>query len=338
MIQYSFSSGNFQLMHNYVRVNVLFEFALIKNKGEKNMGYSIVLSGQGSEKIAMLKDVVSESSYARELIQEASELVKIDLFKVIESKNILDITDPRVNQILIFLFHNIYSKLTIEKIGSKPDFVMGHSLGQLCSYSVSNVVSTSDMLGFLKKRTDIINDDSIELKASFVNCFGISYESAKALIEENMLQEDVAIGLHNQELNNVLAVTPKGKEEIAKLSKIHKFIVQDLAVARPYHTFFMQEYNEKLLPIIESLAFHDTDIPVLLNNSCRIESLGEKIKEETRIQMVEPVFWYESLKQAHCENYVVLDPMKSQCKILGKNVDGNILSVSNYMSLKALKI
>lgn len=302
------------------------------------MEYALILSGQGSERPGMLKDAIAEYEFAHDLVAEAQKYTGLDLFDIIKSNDLKKIADPRVNQFIIFLFHNIYSRLVIEKLGQKPEFVAGHSVGQLCSYAVSGAVSVEDMLAFLKDRTDIINDSSIDLKASFYNCFGITYDDMNSIISEHGLQEEIEIGLHNQETNVVVAVTEKGREKLEELKETYKFLVKKLDVARPYHTHFMNEYNSKLLPVIQKMNFKNPDFPILLNNGCKLEYNGDVIKAETEIQMIKPVFWYKSLNAVQCDNYIVLDPSKSQAKILSKIVKKNIVTVYNNSCLRNMKI
>lgn len=312
--------------------------SLEKERKNSKMEYSLILSGQGSEKTAMLRDVVDNNEFAKEFIQKSEEILKIRLMDIINSNDIKKITDPKVNQFMLFLFHNIYSKLIMESFNEMPNFIAGHSVGQLCSYSVSGVALVEDMLGFLKERTDIINDVSIQNRAKFVNGFGITYDAMNELIQENQLGEYIDIGLHNGETNIVVAVTEEGREKLGELSAVHRFIIKDLAIARPYHTHFMDEYNEKLLPFIQKMNFKNADFPILLNNRCELECDGSAIKEETKIQMIKPVFWYESLKKSECDNYLVLDPSKNQCKILSKIVKGKVISISSFASIKNIKI
>lgn len=300
------------------------------------MGYSLVFSGQGSEKVGMLRDAICSYDYAADIVGKATELVGVDFFKVIASNERSVISDPHVNQILIFMFHNIYSKLIIEVMGAEPDFIMGHSVGQLCAYSVAGVLSLDDALQFLTRRTEIINDSSIQVEASFVNCFGLRYSVADMIIKENGLESEVKIALHNQEDNVVLAVTDSAREKITELSGQYKFITKDMIVARPYHSSFMGKFNEKLIPIIENLIFKDAKFPILMNNSCRLTTSAEEIKAETKIQMVEPVYWYKSLSNTYCDNYIVLDPSIGQVKILRKIVNGKIFSIVNNASIKSL--
>ncbi len=302
------------------------------------MGYAIILSGQGSERLGMLKGIVEKYDFAKKLVAIAEKMFEINLYEIINSNDRNKIIDPKINQIMIFLFHNIYYQLIIGNLGIKPNFIAGHSVGQLCSYSISGTVSIEEMLVFLKKRTDIINDDTITIRAQFYNCFGVTYEDMDRSIRENGLQNDIDIGLHNQEKNVVVAVTEKGKEKLYEMASRYKFIIKKLEIARPYHTHFMEEYNRKLVPVIQKMNFKRADIPILLNNKCKLECDGDMIKRETEVQMIKPVFWYESLNQVKCDNFVVLDPSQSQSKILSKIVSGNIISVYNISCLKNIKI
>ena len=74
------------------------------------MEYALILSGQGSERPGMLKDAIAEYEFAHDLVAEAQKYTGLDLFDIIKSNDLKKIADPRVNQFIIFLFHNIYSE------------------------------------------------------------------------------------------------------------------------------------------------------------------------------------------------------------------------------------
>lgn len=76
--------------------------SLEKERKNSKMEYSLILSGQGSEKTAMLRDVVDNNEFAKEFIQKSEEILKIRLMDIINSNDIKKITDPKVNQFMLY--------------------------------------------------------------------------------------------------------------------------------------------------------------------------------------------------------------------------------------------
>jgi [acyl-carrier-protein] S-malonyltransferase len=297
--------------------------------------YALIFSGQGSERVGMFKDLSKEPNW-RGTVNNIEAHLGIDIGRLISSGNLEVIAND--NQVLLLLYHYLVSRPVIEKIGHAPALCMGHSLGQFSALVCSNAVSFIEMMDFIKKRSEVIHSPNIESNASLVSLHGISLDAFLRFQKIEALSGDVELALHNQEEQVVVAATKRGYEKLRALSSKYRFIQREANVSRPYHTCFMEAYNQALIPCVDALAFTTAECPVLMNYSKQPVSSEKLFYEETKIQMVKPVYWYESIVLAAemVDTLVIVDPSETQLKITRKITTKKIHAIRNMSMVRRL--
>ena len=299
--------------------------------------YALVFSGQGSERVGMFNDLLKESNALEHVLSELENHLDIDLRNIITTRDSALVASN--NQILLSIFHHLKTQLLLDKIGYLPTLFMGHSFGQFSALSNSGSISFNEMIVFLSERLRIINDPNIEVRASFKSLHGMTVNVFDKLKQDEKLCDDVELALHNQREQVVCAATEKGQAKLNELSGKYNYVLRDVHVSRPYHTSFMNEYNQLLCPHIDKLNFSKPDSPVLLNHSNEMTECIDTLRVETKIQMVKPVFWYDSVvKAAECvDAFVIIDPTETQLKIIRRITDKKIYNVSNMGVIKMIE-
>ena len=301
------------------------------------MKYALVFSGQGSERVGMFNGFLNESNSLAQMIDLLRERIGLDISDFINS-NDREVVAAN-NQILLYVYHQIASKMVTEKIGFSPVLCMGHSFGQFSALVNSGAVSFADMAEFIIERTKIINSPGIEVKAAFKSIHGMTIEAFNEFQEKEGLKGDVELALHNQKEQIVVAVTEDGKNKLNLLSNTYNYVIKEINVSRPYHTIFMTEYNVLLLPHIKKMSFSKPQYPMFMNHSKTSISDVLPLSGETEIQMTKPVFWYESIKKVSdmVDVFVIIDPSETQFKIIKRISDKKIYNVNNMGVIKMIE-
>jgi [acyl-carrier-protein] S-malonyltransferase len=299
--------------------------------------YALVFSGQGSERVGMFNDMLKEPTELNKVTDTLKEQAGIDMHEAVTTKDAAIVA--KNNQILLSIYHHLMAKLIVEKIGYPPSFCMGHSFGQFSALTNSGAVRFSDMVKLVSKRMEIINLDEIEVKASFKSIHGITLEGFERFRTEEKLAGQVELALHNQKEQVVCAATKSGEEKLNDLSGKYNYVLKDVNVSRPYHTRFMEEYNQIFTPYIDGTEFLTPEYPVVLNNSKKAIANGKLLKEETGIQMIKPVFWYDSVIYVanEVDVLVIIDPSETQFKILRRITDKKIHNLNNMGVVKMVE-
>ena len=298
--------------------------------------YAFVFSGQGSERVGMFTNLSKESGELEQMINQLKEQIGLDVSDIINS-NDRDVIAAN-NQILLYIFHQLMSKLIVGKVGFHPTVCMGHSFGQFSAIANSGAVSFSDMAAFIRERHRIVNSPEIEVRALFKSIHGMTLDTFYSFQEKEGLKGSVELAIHNQKEQIVVAATKIGEEKLKELSAKYNFILKEIHVSRPYHTSFMYKYNRLLLPYINELNFSNPQFPILMNHSKQLIDDKTLLLEETKIQMVNPVFWYDSIEIVSnmVDAFVIVDPSETQLKIIKRVSNKKIYNVNNMGVLKMI--
>ncbi|MCL2286745.1 MAG: acyltransferase domain-containing protein [Firmicutes bacterium] len=299
--------------------------------------YALVFSGQGSERVGMFNDLLKEPVMLNQVLDTLKEQLNLDFHDAVITKDAGIVN--KNNQLLLSLYHHLLTKLLTKKIGYSPAYCMGHSFGQFSALTNSGAVDFVDMVDFINKRTDIINSGSIEVKAVFKSIHGMTLETFEHFQANEGLAGQVELALHNQKEQVVCGTTKAGEAKLNELSAKYNYVLKHVHVSRPYHTQFMKEYNQLLLPHIDNLVVMAPQYPVVLNNSIKAASDAELLRDETKIQMIKPVFWYDSVKSLSdkVDAFVIIDPSETQYKILRRITDKKIHNINNLGTVKMIE-
>ena len=110
---------------------------------------AFVFPGQGAQFPGMGKDLYEQYKEARDLFEEANEILGFDITRLMFDGTQEDIRQTKVTQPAIFL-HSVILAGTIEDFN--PEMVAGHSLGEFSSLVANRALSFGDGLRLVAAR------------------------------------------------------------------------------------------------------------------------------------------------------------------------------------------
>jgi glutamate-1-semialdehyde aminotransferase/malonyl CoA-acyl carrier protein transacylase/acyl carrier protein len=164
----------------------------------------------------------------------------------------------------------------IKKLGLKPSFHIGHSLGELIAYICAEGVS-------LEHGVDLIYYRARAMQKSPEGSMMVLYlnqENAKKILTENSLLLEVA-AINAPELTVVSGL----ENEILKLEQLKEYKMKRLNVKQGFHSYLMDEVLEQFLKDIEHIEFNDTKVPV-------VSSVTGEILQEIKAQ-----YWVSQIRE-----------------------------------------
>lgn len=278
--------------------------------------YAFVFPGQGAQYLGMGKDIFEEFFKAKEVFEEASESLQLNLPQLIFHGTNDLLKQTQYSQIAIFTinmaFHAVLRDLYPE---IKPYVCAGLSLGEYSALCASDKISLQEGIDLVISRGKIMQQASEKNPGTLNVVLGLEEQAVAFALAD--LSERVWIANLNCPGQVVISGGHAALEEAQDVlkSKGAKRILP-LDVSGPFHSGLMQEAKELLEAKIAKINIKTSDTILVMNVS------GEVVSESTSIgrmmieQVTSPTRWQKSIKTIEefaPDLYIELGPGKTLC-------------------------
>lgn len=251
-----------------------------------------VFPGQGAQFPGMGKDLYENSPLARELFDQANEILGFNLTGIMFEGSIDDLKQTRVTQPAIFL-HSVILAKTLAKYS--PDMVAGHSLGEFSALVVNHTLTFEDGLRLVSQRA-MAMQKACELQPSTMAAI-VGLEDA--VVEEVCASVDdiVVPANYNCQGQLVISGTVSGIDKACELltAKGAKRALK-LVVGGAFHSPLMEPAHEELAAAILAINFNTPVCPIYQNVNALPVTDPERIKENLIAQLTAPVRWAQTVE------------------------------------------
>ena len=139
--------------------------------------------GQGSQKLGMGKDII-ELNDAKRRFDLASNIFDKDLYQIcgLQTDNNSDeksLNNTKNTQICLFLVESILLD-SLKSKGYKPDYLAGHSLGEITALYAAEVLSFEECVSLIKIRSELM---STAVKGSMAALIGFDIDELRNIVE-----------------------------------------------------------------------------------------------------------------------------------------------------------
>ena len=246
--------------------------------------------GQGSQKLGMGKDII-ELNDAKRRFDFASNVFDKDLYQIcgLQTDNNCDeqsLNNTKNTQICLFLVESILLD-SLKSKGYKPDYLAGHSLGEITALYAAEVLSFEDCVSLIKIRSELM---SSAVKGSMAALIGFDIDELRNIVES---LDDVVIANDNSSSQVVLSGKREELENLSKIISCKRFIF--LNVSGAFHSHFMKEPSQKFSKYLDDLNFKEPIFPVISNSNPTLCSDSNELKIRLKDQMCNGVRWRETM-------------------------------------------
>ena len=254
------------------------------------MSVAWVFPGQGSQKIGMANKIINLPN-AKIRFNYASELFERNLFEICEqnkeTRNLEeDLNNTKNTQICLFLVESVLLD-TLKEKGLKPNYVAGHSLGEITALYCAGVLSFEDCVLLVKVRSELMADG---VKGSMAAIIGFDRNQLYLLVEEI---DELVIANDNSSSQVVLSGSTKALDKISKRINCKRFL--KLNVSGAFHSPFMKEPSIKFSKYLDTVEFKQPSCPVISNSNPSLCKDPNELKVRLKNQMCNGVRWRETM-------------------------------------------
>ena len=257
--------------------------------------YSIVFPGQGSQYVGMGKNLYTHNSIAREVFDEANDILTFDLKKLCFEGDINELSKMNKVQAAILTTSVAAFRVFIQDIDYEPQYLLGHSLGEITSLVCTGAMNFADALKLVCVRGELMGDPSIE-KGIMTAIMGV---------DEDILREiciSVSKPKHIVEISNINStdqIIISGHENAIDdvVRKIEDLGGRSIRIntGNPFHCSLMNPIKEKLREELLKYKYHDFKYPVISNLDAEIYKGKDEIVDRLSEQIVNSVRWKDSI-------------------------------------------
>lgn len=299
---------------------------------------AFIFPGQGSQTIGMGKDFFENNDIAKDMIQKASDRLDVDFEKLLFEENEL-LGQTQYTQPAILLVSCIALEIFKSQIDLKPEFVLGHSLGEFSALVASGAIDYLDAVELVHKRGLFMNEACAGAGAGMMALVGMSDEAVEGLTSELRTQgKKIWAANYNQDGQIVVAGIKADLEATAdqfKANGAKRAIVLDMSVAS--HCELLNSAVEKLNPYLEKFITDNFETSVVSNVTASTYNDKATAMELLGKQLVSPVKYKHSIAAYSSEVDMFIEfGNGAVLKGLNRKIDKNTptLNVSDMKTLQ----
>ncbi|MDR2519895.1 MAG: SDR family oxidoreductase [Eubacteriaceae bacterium] len=183
----------------------------------------------------------------------------------------------------------------LAKRGLEPDFLAGHSFGELAALHASGAMGEEDLMELAAKRAIAIDSAEKESPGAML-AVGAGWEQAASYIEG---REGLFIANENSPRQTVVAGTPEAIKALAdELSKKGVF-AKELSVSGAFHSPAMKSAQNEFASALEGVAFCEPRRPVYANVTGKPYAGSQETAGSLAKQLVSPVRFSTSVSNMY---------------------------------------
>ena len=248
---------------------------------------AFIFPGQGAQAPKMGFTFFEKYAVAREVYEEAEELLKMDLRKLIFEGDVSELTLTKNCQPAIFVTSMAILKV-IEKEFPEltPDICGGLSLGEYSALCASKKASFEDVVKLVSARGKFMHQSAVDHPGTMAVVMGLKEETiADAgfhIANVNSPGQIVIAGTNQDIARSIIVLMEKGAKRVKQIN-----------VAGAFHSPLMDEAKEMMKPLIEKIEICASEIELVMNVVGSVVKDCGEIKDHLTSQVNSMTRWLD---------------------------------------------
>lgn len=298
--------------------------------------------GQGSQSVGMGKDLHEKQEVARQTFAEIDRLAGRSLSGLCfagpeeELKRTIN-TQPTILAVSLSAW-SCYEA----QGGPKPEFVAGHSLGELTALVAGGALSLTAAVKLVDKRARLMEECPPGAMAAVI---GLSPEVLEAICAEAAAEQRakgaadvVVVANFNTREQLVISGSPEAVEVARDKAKAKGGKVIALPVGGAFHSPLMKGAAKEFEQELAKWTFNNSRFPVVQNVDARPSEIGDELKAKLSRQIPSSVRWtatIEFMLSQGVKTFIEIGPGKALTGMVKKiDKEARVFNIFDEPSLK----
>ena len=257
---------------------------------------AFIFPGQGSQSIGMGKDFFENSDIAKDMISKASTRLGFDFEELLFNEN-ENLSKTEFTQPAILLVSCIALEVFKAQCDIKPQFVLGHSLGEFSALVASGAINYLDAIELVHKRGLFMTEACAGAGAGMMALVGLDDEKVESLTASQRKDgKKIWAANYNMDGQIVVAGIKADLESLVDTYKeegAKRAIVLDMSVAS--HCELLTSAVEKLNPYLNEYITDNFDTNIISNVTAAKYNTKEEAVKLLGQQLISPVKYKHSI-------------------------------------------
>ena len=307
--------------------------------------FSVIFPGQGSQSVGMAKDLYNKFKLVKELFNQADEILKFSITKLILEGPKEELDQTENTQPAIFLVGYSIFQLIKKDFGinlNKASYFAGHSLGEYTALACAETLSFSESLRLLRIRGKSMQEAVPKGEGGMVAILGSTLDTIEKIIVENSNNYNCYIA--NDNSNGQLVVSGKTNDLDILIKDLKENNIKSikLPVSAPFHCKLMNNATKIMQNEIQKCDFKNPKNTLISNVTSQEVNNASLLKELLVKQIESRVRWRENVNlmlEKKIKHFIEIGPGKVLSGLV-KRIDKDVIinSINSEEDIKKINI
>lgn len=283
---------------------------------------AFIYPGQGAQKAGMGKDFYENSPLAKDIYDQASECLELDMRALCFEEN--DLLDQTEYTQAAMVTTCLAMTAVLNEQGAKADVTAGLSLGEYCAIAEAGAMDLLDAIRLVRVRGQLMQHTVPTGEGAMAAVLGMDADQIDAVVEPIA---NVTVANYNCPGQIVITGGTAGIEQASKaLKEVGAKRVVPLNVSGPFHSPMLRSAGEKLGKELSAVQLGELKIPYVTNVTAEYVTDSSEIRELLTRQVYSPVRWEQSIRKMIAQDvdtFVEIGPGRTLTGFLRK-IDRNV--------------
>ena len=282
--------------------------------------------GQGSLETGMGREIAEAVPESMEVFERASEAAGLDLVRLCFDAPEAELVETEVQQPAL-VATSLAVLAAIRKRGIKPDFVVGHSVGEFAALAAASMVKLEDAIALVRERGLAMAEAAKRNPGSMAAILGLDDE-----VVERICRRILNVWPANYNCPGQIVVSgenPAVDEAIGAAQKLGARRAVKLRVSGAFHSPLVARAADRLRPTIDRVKFAEPASPFMSTVTARLET-AKRMRPLLVEQLTAPVRFTQAaqaLMKEGVHTFVEVGPGNVLSGLI-KRIDRNVKTVS----------
>lgn len=257
---------------------------------------AILFPGQGSQYVGMGKEFYGKYPAVQKIFNEANDILSFDLARLCFEGSMEELTQTENAQPAILTVSVALFEICRQEIGINPQFMVGHSLGEITALTCAGAIRFSDAVKLVRQRGLLMRESINQGEGAMAAVAGAGLAVVQAECAKlNTGGQVLVISNDNSPDQVVISGHKPLVEEVSKILKNNGARVVPLKVSAPFHSPLMQPAAEQFMTELRKYDYQPLKWPVISNVTAMPYPDSSQIVSLLTEQMTHAVRWREAM-------------------------------------------